>query len=226
MSWREDEKYLTLIGLVLFFLPALAVPLSTTVTVPAVLLRVTPGFVLLGPAVYWLSTRPGDPADPGERTGVDGRAELSDHRVAEIEYPHAELVATNYARLSEESQYRDDLLIRANYFSLAVIAVLIGTLLQATPVLRPLVAMAGTATAYSFWLATESYKGARDALNDGMRRTETQFEELSVAEDYDTRSRSQIEKRSLSSYFIGLQMTTTLVWLALYALLVARFVYL
>jgi len=57
--------------------------------------------------------------------------------------------------------------------------------------------MAGVAIAYSFWLATESYKGARDVLNDSMRRTETQFEELSVVEDYDTRSRSQIEKRSL-----------------------------
>jgi len=81
--------------------------------------------------------------------------------VGEIEYPHVELIVTNYTRLSEESQYRDDLLIRANYFSLAVIAVLIGTLLQASPVVRPLVAMAGVAIAYSFWLATESYKGAR-----------------------------------------------------------------
>jgi len=72
---------------------------------------------------------------------------------------HVELIVTNYTRLSEESQYRDDLLIRANYFSLAVIAVLIGTLLQASPVVRPLVAMAGVAIAYSFWLATESYKG-------------------------------------------------------------------
>ncbi|ACM55659.1 hypothetical protein Hlac_0053 [Halorubrum lacusprofundi ATCC 49239] len=146
--------------------------------------------------------------------------------MGEIEYPHVELIVTNYTRLSEESQYRDDLLIRANYFSLAVIAVLIGTLLQASPVVRPLVAMAGVAIAYSFWLATESYKGARDVLNDSMRRTETQFEELSVVEDYDTRSRSQIEKRSLSSYFIGLQMTTTFVWLVLYALLVTEFVYL
>lgn len=226
MSWEVDEKYLTFLGLVLFFSPALVVPLSTFVTVPAAVLRAAPGFVLLGPAVYWLSTYPGDKSDPGERTDVDGREQLSSFRVTEIEYPHVELIATNYARLSEESQYRDDLLIRANYFSLAVIAVLIGTLLQASPMLRPLVAMAGAATAYSFWLATESYKGARDALNDGMRRTETQFEELSVTEDYDTRPRSQIEKRSLSSYFIGLQMTTTLVWLALYVLLVAGFVYL
>lgn len=222
MSWRDNETYMTFLGLALFFLPALVVPLSTFVTVPATLLRIAPGLVLLGPVVYWLSTRPKDKTDPGERTGVDGPEKLSDLRVTEVEYPHVELIATNYERLSEESQYRDDLLIRANYFSLAVIAVLIGTLLQASPMLRPLVAMAGAATAYSFWLATESYKGARDALNDGMRRTETQFEELSVVEDYDTRPRSQIEKRSLSSYFIGLQMTTTLVWLALYMLLVAE----
>lgn len=184
------------------------------------------GFRTVGAAVYWLSTRPTDPADSDERTGVDGSEQLYDSRVGEIEYPHVELIVTNYTRLSEESQYRDDLLIRANYFSLAVIAVLIGTLLQASPVVRPLVAMAGVAIAYSFWLATESYKGARDVLNDSMRRTETQFEELSVVEDYDTRSRSQIEKRSLSSYFIGRQMTTTFVWLVLYALLVTEFVYL
>lgn len=226
MSWRENERYLTLLSLVLFFVPAIAVPLSTLVTVPATVLRAAPGFVLLGPAVYWLSTRPTDPADSDERTGVDGSEQLYDSRVGEIEYPHVELIVTNYTRLSEESQYRDDLLIRANYFSLAVIAVLIGTLLQASPVVRPLVAMAGVAIAYSFWLATESYKGARDVLNDSMRRTETQFEELSVVEDYDTRSRSQIEKRSLSSYFIGRQMTTTFVWLVLYALLVTEFVYL
>jgi|GEM_PF-384436 len=226
MSRRVDEKYLTFLGLVLFLMPALVVPISTVITVPSTVLRASPGAVLLGPVVYWLSTRPDDPADPDERTQADRHGQSPDHRVTEVEYPHPELIATNYARLSEESQYRDDLLIRANYFSLAVIAVLIGTLLQTAPAIRPFVAMAGAAIAYSFWLATESYKGARDALNDGMRRTETQLQELSVVEDYDTRSRSPIEKRSLSSYFIGLQMITTFVWSALYVSLVAYSVYL
>jgi hypothetical protein len=226
MPWIDDERYLTFLSLVLFFLPALVVPLSTRLAVPPAVLKLAPFFVLVGPSVYWFSKYLNDSTDSGERTGVDSRGELSGLRANETTFPHVELIATNYARLSEESQYRDDLLIRANYFSLAVIAVLIGTLLQASTVLRPLVAMMGVAIAYSFWLATESYKGARDALNDGMRRTETQFLELSVVKDYDTRPRSQIEKRSLSSYFIGLQMTTTFVWLVLYVFFVAEFVYL
>jgi len=77
MSWRENERYLTLLSLVLFFVPAITVPLSTLITVPTTVLRAAPGFVLLGPAVYWLSTRPADPAEPDERTGIGGSEQLS-----------------------------------------------------------------------------------------------------------------------------------------------------
>jgi hypothetical protein len=137
----------------------------------------------------------------------------------------AQLLAANYSRLSEEAQYRDDLLVKANYFSLAIIAALGTVFFEVITELRPLVAMAGAMTGYSFWLATESYKGARDELNKSMKEHERTYEQLSVTTDYDTRDRSPIGKRSLSSYFVGLQATITALWMVIYVVLVVRLSY-
>lgn len=219
-----EERYQVVVGLVIFAFPAIVLAVSRLVTPPNLLVRVLPVCVLLGPLLYWWLTAPEDRSDRGERTKIKEKIDIP-KLVAATDSEIPELVAANYSRLSEESQYRDQLLINANYFSLAVIAVFVNVFFRVNTEFRPLIAMAGAATAYSFWLATESYKGARDELNDNMRYMEYHYEELSVVSDYDTRDRSRVGKRSLSSLFIGIQSTATILWTLVYLLFVVRFGY-
>lgn len=225
--WPKKERYQVVAGLLLFAFPAVVFAVSPLLPLPNGVVLTLPGFVLLGPGIYWHLTRPDSSDDQCARTTSVQATEDQPTETDEQEQPteRAELIAANYNRLSEESQKRDDFLINANYFSLAVIAVLIGMFFQVGETLRPLIAMTGAATAYSFWLATESYKGARDSLNDSMRRNEDRYSELSVVSDYDTRERSPVGKRSLSSFFIGLQSTTTLLWASVYFVFVVKFAY-
>ncbi|PSP88142.1 hypothetical protein BRC90_08310 [Halobacteriales archaeon QS_4_69_34] len=213
-----DERDQAVLGLTVFALPAAVHATDVFVELPGVLPRVAPLLVVAGPVLYWYFT---SSATSSARTKTpetehDTSAE-GNERAPAPDGEELELIATNYEQLSEQSKYRDQLLINANYFSLAIVAVLMSAFLRTGSELRPLVAMVGTVTAYAFWLATESYKGTRDSLNDELRRIEAeQHGALSVVETYDLRERSPIGKRSLSSYLVGLQATATLLWWAVY----------
>lgn len=226
MGILGDERYQVILALGAFAIPGVVLAVLPLFSIPEPLLMPLPAFVLVGPAIYWWLTATDDPVN--ERTTAEELDLPPGSTVQEQlgEPPNAALVAANYSRLSEEAQYRDDMLIKANYFSLAILAVLVGVFLQIDPVLRPFVALTGTATAYSFWLATESYKGTRDSLNDRMRIMETVYEELTVVSDYDGRRRSPVGRRSLSSYFVGFQATVTITWILMYFGFVFEVVYL
>ncbi|MFC4542845.1 hypothetical protein ACFO5R_13025 [Halosolutus amylolyticus] len=215
----SDERYQVLVSLVVFALPGIVSAGTGISHVPTAITRSLPLFVVLGPVLYWgLTTQAGTAARTGLRTDErEPAAETDTEEDDPTDRARADLIAVNYEQLSEQAKYRDKLLINANYFSLAIIAVLVNVFLRADVELRPLIAVVGAVTAYAFWLAAESYKGSRDELNGELREIEAgEYEELSVVQTYDLRDRSPIEKRSLSSYLIGLQATAVFLWWGAY----------
>lgn len=209
--WRllEDEPWEEVLSVCIFSLPALGYAAKFVVPIPSRLLLILTVCILLGPVLYGWLTRSEDHAP---RTG--GTNQNMDFKPTKIDL---ELVAANYHRLNDQAKYRDKLLINSNYFSLAIIAVLVNVFLSANPKLRPLIAMTGAVTAYAFWLATRSYKGTRDAINNKLRTIEEeQYPELKVVSTYDSRGRTLVGKRSLSSYLVGIQITATIIWWVIY----------
>ncbi|NIB99267.1 hypothetical protein [Halobacterium sp. R2-5] len=202
---RIDERVVVVGSVALFAVPAAMAALLPYIDFPAWALRSSPALAPAAITLYWFLTRPED----DERTDGTGSSE-------EGTDPELELVSANYKMFSKQAMYRDRLLMRANYFSVAVVGVLVNIFLRTGPQFRPAVAMIGATSAYAFWLATESYKGARDELNEEIRTFEDTWQELSVVETYDTRERSPVGKRSLSSYFVGLQIATTALWVVVY----------
>jgi len=206
-----DERKVVVVCLVIFALPAGVAAANTQIAMPDILLKVLWPLVLLGAGSYWHFTRQ---EGHGARTGGEQEADslLTDPD------PEGEtaLVAMNYEMLTQQAIYRDKLLINANYFSLAVIALLLNIVINVDTDLQPFIAMVGAATAYAFWLATESYKGTRDSLNNRINEMETVYNELSATNAYDLRERTPVSKRSLSSYLTGIQIVATMFWTALY----------
>lgn len=212
----KNELSQVVLSLCIFSLPALVYAATVVVPVPERLRWLLPAFVILAPLVYWWLTRPKDHAP--RTSSVHKTEEYKPTEVPpEPTTAKVELVAANYERLSDQAKYRDKLLINANYFSLAIIAVLVNVFLRTGSELRPLVAMIGAVTAYAFWLATESYKGTRDVINKRLRAMEDeQYPELNVVSAYDSRKRTPVGKRSLSSYLIGIQIVATILWGGVY----------
>lgn len=212
----EDELRQVVMSLSIFSLPALVYAAPDAVPIPVWFRWLLPVLVLLGPTVYWLLTRSGGHKPRTENANASEEYEPMDI-TPEPNTTAVELIATNYEQLSEQAKYRDELLIKTNYFSLAIIAVLVNIFLRIGVETRPLIAMVGAVTAYAFWLATESYKGTRDAINKQLRTLEDeQYTELNVVSTYDTRDRTTVGKRSLSSYLIGLQIVASLFWASVY----------
>lgn len=212
----KNELSQVVLSLCIFSVPALVYAVTVVVSVPKRLRWLLPAFVILAPLVYWWLTRPEDHAP---RTGSVHKTEKYKPTKLPPEPTTAkiELVSANYERLSDQAKYRDKLLINANYFSLAIIAVLVNVFLRSASELRPLIAMIGVVTAYAFWLATKSYKGTRDAINKRLRVMEDeQYPELNVVSAYDSRKRTPVGKRSLSSYLIGIQIFATIMWGSVY----------
>lgn len=211
----KNELSQVVLSLCIFSLPALVYAARVNVPVSERLRWLLPAFVIFGPLGYWWLTRPEDHAP---RTGVNKTEKYKPTEVPpEPTTAKVELVAMNYERLTDQAKYRDKLLINANYFSLAILAVLVNVFFRTGPELRPLVAMIGAVTAYAFWLATKSYKGTRDAINQRLRVMEDEkYPELNVVSTYDTRKRAPIGKRSLSSYLIGIQIVATILWGGVY----------
>jgi len=87
------------LSLVLFFVPAIAVPLSTLVTVPATVLRAAPGYCWGCWGRQYTGCRHVQPIRQ-TRTNERELMGLSNCMmtlcVGEIEYPHVELIVTNY----------------------------------------------------------------------------------------------------------------------------------
>lgn len=207
-----NETQQVVLSLCLFSLPAVVYAGGVIVPVPEQLRWLLPAFVIVAPLMYWWFTRSEDHAP--RTANVHKSGEYKPTEVPpEPSTAKVELVAANYEQLSDQAKYRDKLLINANYFSLAIIAVLVNVFLRTGPELRPLIAMVGAVTAYAFLLATESYKGTRDAINKRLRAMEDkQYPELNVVSAYDSRKRTLVGKRSLSSYLIGIQIVATILW--------------
>lgn len=211
-----NESQQVVLSLCLFSLPALVYAGGVVVPVLKRPHWLLPAFVILAPLMYWWFTRTEDHAprtgnahESGEYSPTERQPEPSTAKI--------ELVAANYEQLSDQAKYRDKLLINANYFSLAIIAVLVNVFLSTGPEVRPLIAMIGSVTAYAFWLATESYKGSRDAIIDRLGDIEgKQYPELNVVSAYDSRNRTRVGKRSLSSYLMGIQIVATTLWGGIY----------
>lgn len=212
----KNELSQVVLSLCIFSLPALVCAARVNVPVSERLRWLLPAFVIFGPLVYWWLTRREDHAPRTDN--IDKTEKYKPTEVPpEPTTARVELVATNYERLTDQAKYRDKLLINANYFSLAIIAVLVNVFLRTGSELRPLVAMIGAVTAYAFWLATKSYKGTRDAINERLRAMEDeQYPELNVVSTYDSRKRTPVGKRSLSSYLIGIQIVATIFWGGVY----------
>lgn len=212
MVWSiRNERWVVVVGMVLFSVPAIVHAAGLFVDIPSSVAEGLFVFVFVGVAVYWRLTMETGPA---ARTATgDAAANGDPNRLGD----DPDLIATNYEGLLAQAEYRDKLLINANYFSLVILAALINAFLRTDPELRPLIAMVGAVTAFAFWLATESYKGSRDELNAAMRAIEDRHvTEFSVVSTYDDRDRSAVGKRSLSSYLIGIQTVATLLWTAVY----------
>jgi hypothetical protein len=212
----KSELSQVVLSLCVFSIPGLVYAARVDPLLPKRLRWLLPAFVILAPVGYWYLTRPEDHAP---RTG-DAHS-LKEYKPAE-KTPEPttakiELIAVNYEQLSNQAEYRDKLLINASYFSLAIIAVLANIFLNIDHEIRPLVAMVGAVTAYAFWLASESYKNSRDRINKGIRVIEDeQYPELNVVSTYDSRKRTPVGKRSLSSYLIGIQIVATMMWESVY----------
>lgn len=212
----KNELSQVVLSLSIFSLPALVYAARADVPLPERIRWLLPAFVIFAPLIYWWLTRSKDNAPRTDN--VDKTERYKPTEVPpEPTTAKLELVATNYERLTDQAKYRDKLLINANYFSLAIIAVLVNVFLRTGPELRPLIAMIGAVTAYAFWLATESYKGTRDAINERLRAMEDgQYPELNVVSTYDSRKRTPVGERSLSSYLIGIQIVATILWGVVY----------
>lgn len=207
-----DERLVVATSLLLFATPAALTVLNTKYPIPQTLHSASALLILLVPLSYGWITRSDDEA-PRTNIRADEQRENAEQATRASE---SELIGLNYEMISEQAMYRDQLLIRANYFSIAVVGVLVNAFLRSEQVHRPAIAMVGAASGFAFWLATKSYKGTRDALNDELGRLEKTHHDLDVIQTYDTRNRSPIEKRSLSSYFVGFQIATTILWLLVY----------
>lgn len=227
-----DERFLVVIVVLLLAIPAALIALHRYYSVSPRVMRGSILFIPLALFFYWYATRSEgnasrtdvqsdrslafteeiDREEPGDSDGESEEA----HPNANAPSVDAELLSVNYEMISQQAMYRDQLLIRANYFSIAVLAVLVNIFLRTDPHLRPAVAMIGVTTAFAFWLATESYKGTRDELNDELGNIEKACREFTAVQTYDRRDRSPVGKRSLSSYFVGLQIAATILWLIVY----------
>lgn len=204
-----DERVHVVVSLFVFALPAIVFPVVELAAFPWIFVGILPLFVVAGPLLYCVLTA---------AKGSSNRTEPSSrHFDWEMERGDTELVAANYEQLNEQATYRDSLLINANYFSLAILGVLVNVFFRVNDDARPLIAMVGAVTAYAFWLATESYKNTRDSLNGKLRDIETRKSpDFNVVSTYDDRDRSPVGKRSLSSYLIGLQIAATGLWTVTY----------
>ena len=206
-----DERKVVVLCLVIFALPAGVAAANTKIAVPDLLLKMLWMLVVVAVGSYWLLTRQeGRGARTGEKKEADDVLNEPDPD------GETELVLMNYEMLSQQAMYRDKLLINANYFSLAVVGLLMNIAISVNMDLRPSIAMVGATTAYAFWLATESYKGTRDSLNKHINKMEEVHDELSATNAYDLRERTPVSKRSLSSYLTGIQIVATIFWTALY----------
>lgn len=129
------------------------------------------------------------------------------------------LLATEYRNLSEEARYRDKLIIRTNYFTLALIGLFASIYIRIPLDARPLLVAAGTAIAFVFTLAIRKYKGARDEIRDRQSEIESMAgvsRYLQTATILRTRDRSQLGKLSLSGIISLFHVLLVIVIVGLY----------
>lgn len=138
-----------------------------------------------------------------------------------------ETLLTEYTTLAAEARYRDRLLLRTGYFSLAGFAALMAIFVEFSEVaFQAGIPMVGSILALAFAVAVNSYKDARDPLWDRMRLIELHPQTRGVLTSFHT-IRTDGERRlfdhlSLSGYIMNLQLFFLLVWVLLY-LVVALF---
>lgn len=225
---NNSQPTQVVISLGIFSIPALLAELRRFFEYPRWLLSISSLLIPLGIYLYWRWTstdnsertadaihRPGNVTGSTPPLDVDDLENTVDGKIS--------LISITYRMLNRQAEYRDRLLMRASYFSLAVIAALVNIFLRSSGANQVLVAMVGTATGFGFLLGMISYKGTRDELNNKIRELENHqpiADYLSVVEVYDQRDRHPIAKRSLSSYLVGLQAGTAIGWCVLYIIFI------
>lgn len=132
-----------------------------------------------------------------------------------------ETLLTEYTTLAAEARYRDRLLLRTGYFSLAGFAALMAIFVEFSEVaFQAGIPMVGSILSLAFAIAVNSYKDARDPLWDRMRLIELHPQMRGVLTSFHT-IRTDGERRlfdhlSLSGYIMNLQLFFLLVWVLLY----------
>lgn len=135
----------------------------------------------------------------------------------------SDILLTEYETIAEEARYRDRLLLRTGYFSLAAFAVLITIHFEVShPRYQTGITMIGTLISLAFAIAVVSYKDARDPLWERMRVIELSEpfkHKLTSFHTLRTRGERRLfDHLSLSGYIVTLQIFFLLLWLLLYLL--------
>ncbi|RZV05138.1 hypothetical protein BDK88_4382 [Natrinema hispanicum] len=135
----------------------------------------------------------------------------------------ADIWLEEYRQISSEARYRDKLLLRSMYFSLAALAALVAIFASGPPnQLQPAVAMIASLGMLAFAIAANSYKDSRDALWDRQRELEEapfftqRFSTYQTIREPDLRLANTL---SISGYAVSMTSTLFLLTLILYGLL-------
>jgi len=132
-----------------------------------------------------------------------------------------------YRQVSSEARYRDKLLLRSMYFSLAALAALVAIFATGPPKqLQPAVAMIASLGMLAFAIAANSYKDSRDALWDRQRELENApffSQRLSTYQTIREPDLRLTNTLSISGYAVSMTSTLFVLTLLLYGVLLSGY---
>lgn len=148
----------------------------------------------------------------------------SQNTMDEIE---ADIWLEEYRQISSEARYRDKLLLRSMYFSLAALAALMAIFAAGLPDrLQPAVAMLASLGMLAFVIATNSYKDSRDALWERQHKLEESpffGQRLSTYQTIRDPNLRMANTLSISGYAVSMTSTLFLLTLILYGLMICGY---
>lgn len=230
---RTFESVLPVVGVTLYGLPGFVVALGLhsqrtfrlvfgesvlrLVPEPAPLFLLFLLSVVGGCTLFFVSLSPA--SRPRRQRDAGGEARAGPTTVAPRRPDAASALLAKYESVGREARYRDKLIIRTNYFSLALLG-LFGTIYIRMPLeLRPALAVAGTAIAFVFTLAVKKYSGARNELRELQREIESGSvvgRGVRPARRLQTRERDRFERVSLAEVVVLFHVLLVLFMVGLY----------
>lgn len=145
-----------------------------------------------------------------------------DFSIDDEEY-ELEILVSEYEQLCEEIRYRDRLVIKTTYFSLATLAVVANIFVSVPNPYRPLVASFGMMLSFAYAVYTITYKLTRDDLRERQENVEEHWlfnDYLSTSKTISSGSHSSATLK-LTSRIVEAHVAFYLLWTGLYAVLVA-----